>query len=173
MKSLNLNQIKINVCISIEFRKTKKQIWNNWNKVYKNYSILVTIFALQSENDIISEIKCWFADLIQFFLSNLKKKKEWCYSVMWKKRHKFTVNTSRRIISLSSNGINHHRSPGLSLKCEEYMGMLSSRLKFSGSKGREPYITLTTRGWIQAGDLPQKKWDLTRTAQVTVNTVQN
>lgn len=74
-KSLNLNQIKINVCISIEFRKMKKQIWNNWNKVYKNYSILVTIFALQSENDIISEIKCWFADLIQFFLSNLKKKR--------------------------------------------------------------------------------------------------
>lgn len=80
------------------------------------------------------------------FGSNLKKKKEWCYSVTRKKRHKFTVNTSRRIISVSSNGINHHRSPGLSLKCEEYMGMLSSRLKFSGSKGREPYITLTTRG---------------------------
>lgn len=76
MKSLNLNQIKINVSISIEFGKTKKLIWNNWNKVYKNYGILVhvTIFALQSETDIISKIKCWFAYLIQFFLSNLKKK---------------------------------------------------------------------------------------------------
>lgn len=121
----------------------------------------------------ISEISCWFADLIPFLDQIKRKKKCTCYLVAWKKRHKFTVNTSRRIISVSSNGINHHWSPGLSLKCEQYMGMLSSRLKFSGSKGREPYITLTTRGWIQAGDLPQKKWDLTRTAQVTVNTVQN
>lgn len=64
------------------------------------------------------------------------------------------VNTRRYIIILSPNDFNHNRSLGFSLKCEEYMGTLLSRLKFPGSKGKEPYITLTIRGWIQAGDLP-------------------
>jgi hypothetical protein len=52
------------------------------------------------------------------------------------------------------------------------MGTLLSRLKFPGSKGREPYITLTMRGGSRLV-IYHGKNGFDRTAQVTVNSVGN